>query len=194
MEEQKQVSQINSEIIKKAKETDEEALEIIYKELNPFVKSMALKYFLAGADRDDVIQEGMIALFGAIQSYDETKSTDFLPFAKRCVDLRIKTAVKNSLRKKHSPLNESVSIENEELAFLLSSDFNPEDEYIANESYESLMLDLKNHLSPFEYSVLCLLNSGLNYKEIALSMDKEPKMIDNAIQRIKAKAKKMLKI
>lgn len=188
------MSQINSEIIKKAKETDEEALEIIYKELNPFVKSMALKYFLAGADRDDVIQEGMIALFGAIQSYDETKSADFLPFAKRCVDLRIKTAVKNSLRKKHSPLNDSVSIENEELAFLLSSDFNPEDEYIANESYESLMLDLKNHLSPFEYSVLCLLNSGLNYKEIALSMDKEPKMIDNAIQRIKAKAKKMLKI
>lgn len=186
------MANVNPEIIKKAKNLDEESLEIVYKELNPFVKSMALKYFFAGADRDDVIQEGMIALFFAIQSFDEKKSGDFLAFAKKCIDLRIKSAVKNSLRKKHSPLNESVSIEEENLDFVLPSHINPEQEFINNESYENLMLNLKNILSPFEYSVLCLLNSGLNYKDIALSLDKEPKMIDNAIQRIKQKAKKML--
>lgn len=192
MEEEKQVTHINPEIINEAKNHNEDALETIYKVMNPFVKSMALKYFLAGADRDDVIQEGMIALFHAIQSYDEKKCDDFVPFAKRCVDLRIKTAVKNSLRKKHSPLNNSVSIENESLDFVLPAKINPEQDYIDNESYESLILNLKSILSPFEYSVLCLLNSGLNYKDIADSLDKEPKMIDNAIQRIKQKAKKML--
>lgn len=186
------MSQINSEIIKKAKKADEEALDKIYRELNPFVKSMALKYFLAGADRDDVIQEGMIALFGAIQSYDEEKSADFVPFAKKCIDLRIKTAVKNSLRKKHSPLNDSVSIEDENCSFVLPSSLSPEQKFIDNESYENLLMNLKNVLSPFEYSVLCLLGAGLGYREIAVSMDKDAKTIDNAICRIKAKARKLL--
>lgn len=186
------MSQINSEIIKKAKKADENALEEIYRELNPFVKSMALKYFLAGADRDDVIQEGMIALFGAIQSYDEEKCADFAPFAKKCIDLRIKTAVKNSLRKKHSPLNNSVSIEDESFPLILPSSFDPEQKFIDDESYENLLANLKSVLSPFEYSVLCLLGAGLNYREIAESMEKEPKAIDNAIGRIKTKARKML--
>ena len=187
------MTQINSQIIKKAQHHQEDALKVIYDELNPFVKSMAFRYFLAGAERDDVIQEGMIALFFAIQSYDETKGCEFVTFAKNCIDLRIKTAVKNSLRKKHSPLNESVSLEDENAGIVLPEVFNPEDAFIDNESYESLIKKLKDELSPFEYSVLCLLNAGLSYKEIAASMDKEPKMIDNAIQRIKGKLRKMLK-
>ena len=186
------MTRINPEIIKRAQQLQEEALEIIYDELNPFVKSMGLRYFLAGADRDDVIQEGMIALFFAIQSYDEKKGCEFVTFAKKCIDLRIKSAVKNSLRKKHSPLNDSISIEDENAGVVLPVVFNPEETIINNESYEKLMVDLKNELSAFEYSVLCLLNFGLSYKEIASSMDKEPKVVDNAIQRIKTKVRKML--
>lgn len=186
------MAQIDNEIINKAKAFDDDALKIIYDELKPFIRSLALKYFLAGSDKEDIIQEGMIGLFYAIKSYDKKHGTDFIVFAKNCIVLRIKTAIKNSLRKKHIPLNEYEPIEDENGNVIPILCFGPEEQYIDNENFENFLLNLKNELSSFEYSVLCLINSGMSYKEIASVMGKEPKAVDNAIQRIKAKIKKML--
>lgn len=183
---------IDGDIILKAKAFDEDALKIIYDEFKPFIRSLALKYFLAGSDREDIIQEGMIGLFHAIESYDISRGTDFIVFSKNCIVLRIKTAIKNSLRKKHIPLNEYQPIEDENGNVIPVLCFGPEEQYIDNENFENFLLNLKNELSSFEYSVLCLINSGMTYKEIASAMEKEPKAVDNAIQRIKAKIKKML--
>jgi len=191
-QEEKIVAHISDEIISKAKTFDDDSLKIIYDEFKPFIRSLALKYFLAGSDKEDIIQEGMIGLFHAIESYDKTRGADFIVFSKNCIVLRIKTAIKNSLRKKHSPLNEYQPIEDENGNTLPIFCFGPEEQYIDNENFENFLLNLKNELSSFEYSVLCLINSGMTYKEIASAMGKEPKAVDNAIQRIKTKVKKML--
>ncbi len=186
------MDKFDGEIILKAKAFDEDALKIVYDEFKPFIRGLALKYFLAGSDKEDIIQEGMIGLFHAIKSYDISRETDFIVFSKNCIVLRIKTAIKNSLRKKHSPLNEYQPIEDENGNVLPILCFGPEEQYIDNENFENFLLNLKNELSSFEYSVLCLINSGMTYKEIASAMGKEPKAVDNAIQRIKTKLKRML--
>ncbi len=186
------MTHINDEIIIRAKKGDDDALKIIYDEFKPFIRSLAFKYFLAGSDKEDIIQEGMIGLFRAIESYDKSRGADFIVFSKNCIVLRIKTAIKNSLRKKHSPLNEYQPIEDENGNVIPLLCFGPEEQYIDNENFENFLLNLKNELSSFEYSVLCLINSGMTYKEIASAMGKEPKAVDNAIQRLKTKVKKML--
>ena len=175
-------------LILQAKQLDETALNEIFMRMKPFIRSMAFRYFLSGADRDDLMQEGMIGLFNAIKNFDPSRGTSFELFAKRCIVLRLKTAVKNSLRKKHAPLNGSISLDAETSLQISLMTGSPEEEFFTNEDYKVTQKKLKNILSKFELSVLYLVNSGMTYKEIATVLGKSPKSIDNALQRIKKKA------
>ncbi len=180
--------ELDSILIAKAKQLDENALEELFLQFKPFIRTMAFKYFLSGADRDDLMQEGMIGLFHAVKSYDAEKEVPFELFAKRCIVLRLKTVIKNSLRKKHAPLNQSVSIEADETVWKELKTCGPEEAFFDNEDVNILNEKLKEILSKFELSVLYLVSSGMTYKEIATVLGKSPKSIDNALQRIKKKA------
>ena len=174
-------------LINKAKQFDDEAVNQIFDYFKPFLKNLAFKYFLVGSDKDDVIQEGMIGLFLAIKNYDDTKNKEFVKFAKSCIILKIKTAIKNSLRQKHIPLNNSISYETS-LEKHEKYAQSPETEIIDVESYEQINTKLRKILSKFELTVLYLLNSGLTYKETASVLGRSTKSVDNALQRIKKKA------
>jgi len=178
---------ISKDIINCAKSMDEDAIKEIFSIFKPVIREMSVKYFLAGADREDVIQEAMIALFGAIKSYDEKKNDNFFAFAKKCIDLKMKTAVRNSLRKKHSPLNQSVSIDDQPELGVMESYPDPEEEYINNENYLLINEKLKTVLSPLELTVVSLLNMGMNISEIAGIIKKPIKSVNNTIQRIRKK-------
>lgn len=180
--------EFHENLINKAKLLDSSALDEIFVYFKPFIRSVAFKYFLSGADREDLIQEGMIGLFNAIRNYDSEKGISFEIFAKHCIVLRLKTAVKNSLRKKHSPLNDSVSLEADEVLSKSLKTQGPEDLFFDHEDFKIANEKLKVILSKFELSVLYLVNSGMTYKEIANVLGKSPKSIDNALQRIKKKA------
>lgn len=181
---------IDEKTINNAKMMDEDSLEEIFAVFKPKIREMSVKYFLAGADRDDVIQEAMIALFGAVRSYNPEKNDNFYAFAVNCIDLRMKSAVKKSLRKKHSPLNQSLSID--EQPELGNSDIysDPEEEYINNESYSLINEKLKSILSPYEQTVVSLLSVGMKISEISSILGKTNKSVDNAIQRIRKKSTK----
>ncbi len=180
--------EFNEHLIKKAKSLDENVLDEIFVFFKPFIRSVAFKYFLAGADHEDLIQEGMIGLFTAIKNYDSDKGIPFEFFAKRCIVLRLKTVIKNSLRLKHSPLNDSVSIEADDTVIKNLYAIGPEESFFDQEDFKIANEKLKTTLSKFELSVLYLINSGMSYKEIATVLGKTPKSIDNALQRIKKKA------
>ena len=180
--------EFNEHLINKAKSLDETVLDDIFVFFKPFIRSVAFKYFLTGADHDDLIQEGMIGLFTAIKNFDQTKGIPFEIFAKRCIILRLKTAIKNSLRLKHSPLNESVSIEADESVFKSLATTGPEEMFFDHVDFKIANEKLKTTLSKFELSVLYLVSSGMSYKEVATVLGKTPKSIDNALQRIKKKA------
>lgn len=156
-----------------------------------FVRAKARAMYLIGGDTDDLIQEGMIGLFKAIRDYDDAKEASFLTFARLCIDRQLYHAIESSNRLKNQPLNHYVSL----------SDTASEDELFEHweESPESIVLDRENikemiqtirqACSPFENHVLDLYMRGYDYRQIAEMMDKTPKSIDNAIQRIRNKAK-----
>ena len=144
---------IDNETVSKAKQFDEDALASIFENFKPIIKAIGKNYFIRGGDSDDIVQEAMIALFGAIKNYDEKKSDEFVLFALRCINLRLKSAVKGSLRKKHTPLNESVEIDESCLPEYLNTYPDPEDSYIENESYRQISENVKKVLSDFEFKV-----------------------------------------
>lgn len=156
-----------------------------YKEL---VRSKAGLYFILGADRDDLIQEGMIGLVKAYNSFDETKGKSFKAYATTVVQNEIINAVVNANRKKYSPLNTSVEIPNTLLAGKASS---PEDALIYEDFWAELTENKNKLFGKLEHSVLLKLMDGKTYKEIADELGKTPKQIDNAMQRIKAKVREL---
>lgn len=164
-------------------------LEQILEEYKDTVRAKAGIYFILGADKDDVIQEGMIGLVKAYNSFDEAGGASFRTYANRCIDNQIFNAIQSSVRNRNLPLNSSVEIPDTKAAGPIS---NPEDAAI----YEDLLSDLKQNkggiFSGMEHQVFLLLADGLSYTEIAEKLGKSPKSIDNAIQRIKAKIKNYL--
>lgn len=164
-------------------------LEQILEEYKDLVRAKAGIYFILGADKDDVIQEGMIGLVKAYNSFDESAGASFKTYANRCIDNQIFNAIQSSGRNKNLPLNNSVEIPDTKAAGPTS---NPEDAAI----YEDLLNDLKQNkagiFSKMEHQVFLLLVEGLSYTEIADRLSKSPKSIDNAIQRIKSKIKAYL--
>lgn len=164
-------------------------LEQILEEYKDLVRAKAGIYFILGADKDDVIQEAMIGLVKAYNTYDENGGASFKTYANRCIDNQILNAIQSSGRNKNLPLNSSVEIPDNKAAGPIS---NPEDAAI----YEDLLNDLKTNrnkiFSGMEHQVFLLLADGLSYTEIAAKLGKSSKSVDNAIQRIKTKIKNYL--
>lgn len=190
----------DEEVVLLAQNGSNEACEHMLRKYRPFVSMKASSYFLAGGDRDDLIQEGLIGLLKAIRVYDSQKDAAFKSFADLCVTRQLISAVKASLRQKHAPLNFYVSLDkprNEEnqdssLIDIIASDetSNPEAIVIGKENLEMVEVKMEELLSAFECKVLSLYLTGKSYSAIASILNKEPKSIDNALQRIKKKFEK----
>ena len=180
-----------------------EATDVLMERYKEMVRSKARTYFLIGADRDDVIQEGMIGLYKAIMDYKSEKNASFHTFAQLCVIRQILSAVRVSSRLKHLPLNEYISLnrpvndeDGKETTMLdLLPDPNgcsPEDILMGIEERKRLDKQIDTSLSPLERRVLRLFLQGLDYIEIAEKIEKSPKSVDNALQRVKQKISRML--
>ncbi len=182
---------------------NETAIETLFDRYKNLVRKKAKAMYIAGGDSDDLIQEGMIGLYKAARGYDESKGT-FCSFASLCIDRQIMTAVTASNREKNVPLNNYVSFEmpayndddNENVMKLAdvitpAADQNPEFIFIDNEYTRTFEEKLQKELSSLEKEVLHYHMEGKDYRQIAQILDKPAKSIDNALQRIKAKANKI---
>ena len=186
----------DEDLVKRAKNGDEMANGVIFDRYKKVVRIKAQVYFIVGGDLDDSIQEGMIGLFRAIQDYNPEKESSFHSFAQICINRQILTAMTRAVRKKHSPLNSSVSIHQidqngivEEALIMAHSIQQPEDVMLDKEAVSLLSEKIHENLSRFELDVIQGLTEGKTYGEIAEDMGKSKKSIDNAIQRIKRKVK-----
>lgn len=189
----------DEELILLIQNGDKDATEYLLKKYSPLVKKSIRTLYLIGADTEDLSQEGMIGLFKAIQNYQPDNSASFYTFAKLCIDRQIYSAIKASKRKKHSPLNTYISFyskANTEDTKLIDNleagnDSNPEHIILDRESTIHIENLLKEHLSKLEKEVLPLYLDGMPYSEIAALLGKSTKSIDNAIQRIREKVKRL---
>lgn len=186
------------ELLNYIAEGNEDANNIIIKKYEPLINKIATKMFPYcknnGLDKNDLIQEGMIGLNHAIDRYQEMKDTLFYTYAKKCIERKIISVVISSNRNKNKILNESISYDDEEnliLKFIKDTNPNPEEIIIDSEKEKNLLLKIKNNLTDLEEQVFELFIAGFNYKEIAEILDKDQKSIDNAIQRLKNKIKKI---
>ncbi|WP_338084614.1 RNA polymerase sporulation sigma factor SigH [Caldicoprobacter algeriensis] len=193
---------LDEEIVEDAKKGDAEALEyLIYKYKN-FVKAKARSYFLIGADREDIVQEGMIGLYKAIRDYRQDKLSSFRAFAELCVTRQIITAIKTATRQKHIPLNSYISLNkpiyDEESDRTLMDVISgakvsdPEELIISREEFMNIENKLNELLSDLEQEVLISYLQGKSYQEIAVDLDRHVKSIDNALQRVKRKLERYL--
>ena len=161
----------------------------------PLVKNRARLFYLEGGDREDLLQEGMIGLFKAIKEYDAEKEASFATFARLCITRQMLSAIEAAGRKKHMLLNESLSIEQldeGQIADRVGVADGPEKIFFEQEDSKLLMENINRNLSKMEKQVLDLYISGMDYLEIADMMGKSGKSIDNALQRIRNKIKKLL--
>ena len=179
-------------------ENNEEASEILYEKYRPLIETTAKKMMKycenSGLDVNDLIQEGMIGLHKAIVTYKQDTDASFYTYAKMCINRKIISVVVGSKRLKHKILNESISIETTDedgniiYGVMLGDETkNPEKLMVFNESESELLNKTYDKLTSFEKEVFDLKKSDFTYKEIAQILDKEPKSIDNAMQRIKQK-------
>ncbi len=179
---------------------DEMATECILTRYKNLVRSRARMYYLVGADKDDLIQEGMIGLFKAIRDFDEKRPASFCGFAELCIKRQIITAVKTATRQKHMPLNSYVSLnnpvyDNEAEGYLEDvlpggAETDPEHLFILRENADFLNERMEEVLSNLEKSVLALYLDGKSYQEISKILNRPTKSIDNALQRVKKKMEK----
>ncbi|MCQ2507755.1 MAG: RNA polymerase sporulation sigma factor SigH [Dorea sp.] len=189
----------DEQLIRKLREGESPVTDFLMEKYKNLVRKEANAMFLLGGETDDLIQEGMIGLFKAIHDYNLEKDTSFFSFASLCIRRQMYSAIEASQRKKHAPLNSYVSIydENSEAPAILDtiqaeSLSNPEELLLSREYTESLEAKLEESLSSLEKKVLYLHLMGTNYRKIAELIDKSPKTVDNALQRIKAKTQKIL--
>lgn len=192
----------DEEIVAMIREGDERALNYLLCKYENFVKAKAKSYFLIGADKEDIYQEGMIGLFKAIRDYKDDKLASFKVFAELCVTRQIITAVKTATRQKHIPLNTYVSLnkpiydeESDRTLLDIISGIkvsDPEELIIDREEMEKLEKQIEEVLSSLEMEVLNSYLDGKSYQEIASDLDRQAKSIDNALQRVKRKLEKCL--
>ena len=171
----------------------DEALDYLINKYRNFVRSKARSYFLIGADREDIVQEGMIGFFKAIRDYREDKLSSFRAFAELCVTRQIITAIKTATRQKHIPLNSYVSLNkpiydedsDRTLLDVLSGAriSDPEELVISREEFVDIEQKMEEILSDLEWRVLMSYLDGKSYQEIAVDLDRHVKSIDNALQR-----------
>ena len=194
----------DEKLIENVKQEDQTALNCLIERYNDLVTMKANKFFMVGAEKEDMIQEGMIGLYKAIKSFDTEKQNSFKTFANMCVERQLITAVKNSNRQKHIPLNSSVSLnsaayeDNEDMDKMDVLDIkmmnDPSDIIADREYFENMESKIKENLSSFELQVLKEYEKGKSYAAIAEKLNAKVKSVDTAIQRIRKKTAKGLNI
>lgn len=183
---------------------DGEALDFLIHKYRNFVRAKARSYFLIGADKEDIVQEGMIGLYKAIRDFKEDKLSSFKAFAELCITRQIITAIKTATRQKHIPLNSYVSLDkpiyDEEsdrtLMDVISGAkvMDPEELFINQEEFDHIEVKMSELLSDLERKVLSLYLDGQSYQEISEELNRHVKSIDNALQRVKRKLERYLEI
>ena len=166
-----------------AHDGDREAEELLVARYHRLVRTCARPYFLAGGDSEDLIQEGMIGLLSAISTYQPTREVPFRAYAGTCIRSRIVSAVRASLSGRNRPLNDAVSLGDDELP-----QPGPEEQLLRREETEVFLSSLTQSLSALERQILPMYLEGRSYREIAACIGKTEKSVDNAVQRIRAKA------
>ncbi|RKO63403.1 RNA polymerase, sigma 30 subunit, SigH [Caldibacillus debilis GB1] len=189
-------------IVELVHQGESDALDYLVHKYRLFVRAKARSYFLIGADREDIIQEGMIGLFKAIRDYKEDKFTSFKAFAELCITRQMITAIKTATRQKHIPLNSYISLDkpiyDEESDRTLMDTLSgsklsdPEELIINKEEYDHIEVKMSELLSDLERKVLALYLDGQSYQEISEELNRHVKSIDNALQRVKRKLEKYL--
>ena len=191
----------DEKLIENIKQEDQKALDCLIDRYNDVVSMKANKFFMVGAEKEDMIQEGMIGLYKAVKSFNTEKQNSFKTFANMCIERQLITAVKNSNRQKHIPLNSSISLnaaaydDNEDMDKMDVLDVktlnDPSDIIADREYFESMENKIKENLSDFELQVLHEYEKGKTYAAIAEKLNTKTKSVDTAIQRIRKKANKI---
>jgi len=194
----------DEDVVLEAKGGDIVALEFLINKYKNFVKAKARSYFLIGADREDIVQEGMIGLYKAIRDFRGDKLSSFRAFAELCITRQIITAIKTATRQKHIPLNSYVSLNkpiydedsDRTLLDILAGTkiTDPEELMINREEYNDIEFKMGEILSELEWKVLTLYLEGKSYQEIAIDLKRHVKSIDNALQRVKRKLERYLEV
>ena len=192
----------DEEIVELAKNGNVTALEYLINKYKNFVRAKARTYFLIGADREDIIQEGMIGLYKAIRDYRYDRQASFRAFAEICVTRQMITAIKTATRQKHIPLNSYISLnkpvfdeESERTVgevVTTEKEGNPEEMFINQENLMDIESTMQRILSPLEQDVVNLYLEGKSYTEIAQKLGRHVKSVDNALQRVKRKLEQYL--
>lgn len=193
----------DNELLSYIAENNEDATEILYKKYMPLVTKIARKMYAYtsknGIEVNDLVQEGMLGLSSAIHEYDEQKNASFYTFAKTCIERKIISAVTATRRLKHKLLNDSLPLEihGSENSILLEEIIgdnkkNPESMLLDSENFNEIVELVRKELTDFEIQVFDLRMSEFGYKEIAEILDRDIKAIDNCLQRIKAKVKRVV--
>ena len=195
----------DNEIINQIKDGDKTALEYLICKYKDLVNSKVSKYFIIGAEKEDIVQEGLIGLYKAIKNYNEEKQSSFKSFAGLCIERQLITAIKSSNRQKHMPLNSYLSLnmtayndeeETSETQVMEVLNANvvedPLDTITKKEYYNDVENVIDSSLSDFEKRVLSRYIQGESYMVIAEKLDAPVKSVDNAIQRIRKKTLKNL--
>ena len=196
---EKYVNLTDEQIISQIKEGDEQALSFLLNKYKDLVNSKVGKYFIIGAEKEDIIQEGMIGLYKAVKNFDNSKQNTFKTFANLCVERQLITAIKSSNRQKHMPLNSYLSLNtsaynNDEDGTELIETFevdtieDPLETIMKKEYFNEIQDVMHKSLSKFEEKVLDRYIQGESYEVIAKKLETPVKSIDNAIQRIRKKA------
>ena len=195
----------DEQLIERLGAGEREIMDHLMVKYKSMVRKKARAMYLLGGENEDLIQEGMIGLIKAVRDFDPSQGTSFSSFAEMCVSRQMYSAIEASKRKKHLPLNTYISIyeesevEKDGRTMPLIDTIEPEQEtdpealYFGKEYTEAFVEQLKGNLSALENHVLYLHLMGTDYRKIAELLDKSPKSIDNALQRIKSKAEKMLR-
>lgn len=180
----------DEELVLMVRKGHSDYMDYLLEKYKPLVKSRAASKFLKGGDPDDLIQEGMIGLYKAVRDYDpqNERGASFFTFAQLCIDRQLLKAIEASARQKRSALNEAISYEEEELEnYSAGREENPEQIFLDQENADEKIGRILDVLSRTEKVVFNLMLRGYSYREIAEIMDRSPKSIDNAIQRIRKK-------
>ena len=180
----------DEELIVMLRKGESEVSDYLMEKYKEFVRKKARTMCLMGGETDDLIQEGMIGLFKAVQNYQPDRNASFQTFAGLCIDRQLYSAIQNSNRQKHMPLNSYISLSQEDDSEGMETvgwSEDPESIIIDQESTRALEQEIKDALSPMENKVLDYYLRGYNYVKIARIMGKSPKSIDNALQRMRGK-------
>ena len=196
------VNKTDEEVVELARQGDNDAQEYLIGKYKNFVRAKARSYFLIGADKEDISQEGMIGLYKAIRDYRPDKLSSFRAFAELCITRQIITAIKTATRQKHIPLNSYISLNkpiydedsDRTLLDVISGTrvTDPEELVISQEDFDDIEAKMGEILSSLEWNVLMYYLEGKSYQDIAAGLDRHVKSIDNALQRVKRKLLKYL--